>query len=262
MSELLPDSLRGAVDTGDDSSAVTPARLLLGRAGTSYRTGTQLQLRADHAFAKDALGKELSLELPPMIELVERFGVFEVSTEAETHEVYLARPDCGRRLTAESIERLRRECPSDIDVQIVLGDGLSPLATLTQGPLLLGPLLQQCEERGWSIGRPFLVRHCRVGVINDIGTALNAQNVVLLVGERPGLATAESLSAYMAHCPRPGDTDAQRNLVSNIHSGGVSTQNAVQRIVSLIDSFMLQGRSGFMVREETRPTSLPGASGR
>jgi ethanolamine ammonia-lyase small subunit len=98
--------------------------------------------------------------------------------------------------------------------------------------------------------------------MNDIGEALDAQNVILLVGERPGLATAESLSAYMAHCPRNGDTDAQRNLVSNIHSSGVGTEDAVRRILGLVDSFQLQGRSGFMVKESAQPTALPGAGGR
>jgi ethanolamine ammonia-lyase small subunit len=84
----------------------------------------------------------------------------------------------------------------------------------------------------------------------------------MLIGERPGLATAESLSAYMGHRPRPGDTDAQRNLVSNIHSAGVTTDEAVQRILGLLDSFMIQGRSGFLVKESAQPTTLPGASGR
>ena len=98
--------------------------------------------------------------------------------------------------------------------------------------------------------------------MNDIGDALDAQNLVLLIGERPGLATAESLSAYLAHMPRRGDTDAQRNLVSNIHPAGVSADEAVRRILGLIDSFMLQGRSGFLVKESAQPTTLPGAGGR
>ena len=262
MSDNLPSPLQRAVDVGDDSSDVTPARLFIGRSGMSYRTSTQLQLRADHAFAKDALGASLSLAEAPMDELVERFDLFEVATEASSHEEYLARPDKGRRLAADVAELLRENCPSGVDVQFVIGDGLSPLAVATQVPSLLGPLLDHASARGWSVGRSFFVRHCRVGVINDIGEALDAQNVVLLVGERPGLATAESLSAYMAHRPRSGDTDAQRNLVSNIHSSGVGTEDAVRRILGLVDSFQLQGRSGFMVKESAQPTALPGAGGR
>lgn len=262
MSSELPETLRGAVDVGDEITEVTPARLLLGRAGTAYRTSTQLQLRGDHAFAKDALGAALPLDEPPMAALVDRFALFDVSTEAATHEEYLARPDLGRRLSVSTIARLQENCPSGIDVQIVVGDGLSPLAVRSQVPALLEPLIDHASARGWSVGRPFLVRHCRVGVINDIGVALNAENVVLLIGERPGLATAESLSAYLAHRPRVGDTDAQRNLVSNIHPAGVNTEDAVRRILGLIESFRLHGRSGFTVKESAQPTSLPGPAGR
>ena len=132
----------------------------------------------------------------------------------------------------------------------------------SQVPSLLGPLLDHAATRGWSLGRAFVVRNCRVGAINDIGDALDAQNVVLLIGERPGLASAESLSAYLAHRPRTGDTDAQRNLVSNIHPGGVTAEDAVWRILGLVDAFMIQGRSGFTVKEPARPTSLSEGSGR
>ena len=88
-------------------------------------------------------------------------------------------------------------------------------------PALLPLLRQGAGERGWSFGRPFVVRYCRVGVLNDVGELLDPAVVVLLIGERPGLATAESLSAYLAYRPRPGHTDAQRNLISNIHARGV-----------------------------------------
>jgi len=262
MSEDLPATLRGAVDIGGDVSNVTPARLLIGRAGTAYRTSTQLQLRADHAFAKDALNATFSLDESPMKELAKRFDLFEVKSEAASREEYLARPDKGRRLDAGVVETLRENCPSGVDLQIVIGDGLSPLAVSSQVPSLLGPLLDHAATRGWSVGRPFVIRNCRVGVMNDIGEALDAQNVVLLIGERPGLATAESLSAYLAHRPRTGDTDAQRNLVSNIHPGGVAAEDALWRILGLVDAFMIQGRSGFTVKEPPRPTSLAEASGR
>lgn len=262
MSEQVPASLGDVVSASGDIPDVTPARLLLGRAGTSYRTSTQLQLRADHAFAKDALSASISLDESPMRELRDQFELFEITSEASTHDDYLARPDLGRRLSLETAEHLRDQCPMGVDLQVVIGDGLSPLAVVSQVPTLLGPLLEQASARGWTVGRPFFVRHCRVGVMNDIGEALKAQNVVLLIGERPGLATAESLSAYMAHRPQTGDTDAQRNLVSNIHSAGVTTDEAVRRILGLVDSFMIQGRSGFLVKESAQPTTLPGVSDR
>jgi len=262
MSDELPEILRTVVEVGDETTAVTPARLLLGRAGTSYRTSTQLQLRADHAFARDALADRVELDRPPMDDLVARFGLFEVETRAGDLAEHLARPDLGRRLAPGTAELLRDRCGPEPDVQIVVGDGLSAPAVLAQVPQVLGPLLDECGARGWRLGRPFFVRHCRVGVVNDIGDALGAQNVVLLIGERPGLATAESLSAYLAHRPRPGDTDADRNLISNIHRAGVGGEEAVRRIIALLETFMLLGRSGFTVKESARATPLPGRSDR
>lgn len=262
MAESLPVDLRLAIDAAASGSSITPARLFLGRSGTAYRTSTQLRLRADHAFAKDALGAELSLSDAPLDELVEHTGLFEITTEASTHEEYLSRPDRGRRLSLEAISTLRGVGDRGADVQVVIGDGLSPLAVSAQVPSILEPLLDHCRARGWSTGRPIFVRHCRVGVMNDIGDTLESENVVLLIGERPGLATAESLSAYLAHRPRSGDTDAQRNLVSNIHAGGVGADEAVRRVLGYIDAFMLHRRSGFTIKESAQPTSLPGPSDR
>jgi ethanolamine ammonia-lyase small subunit len=208
-----------------------------------------LQLRADHAAARDALHEQLELNELPMAELVERFGIFEVSTCAATFADHLARPDLGRRLPQAAIEKIIEECPSPIDVQFVIGDGLSSAAVRTQVPELLPLLIDTAAERGLSVGQPFFVRNCRVGVLNDVGATIDAEVVVLLVGERPGLATAESLSAYLAWRPRPGDTDERRNLISNIHDGGVMVRVAATRILALVDLLRLHRRSGFEIRE-------------
>src|SRR5262249_61455225 len=122
-----------------------------------------------------------------------------------------------------------------LDGQGVVGDGLAAAAVKTQVPALLPLLEQQTQTRGWTFGLPFFVRHCRVGVLNDVGDLLDPAVVVLLIGERPGLATAESLSAYLAYRPRPGHTDAQRNLISNIHTRGVGSAEAAGRILALAD---------------------------
>ena len=231
------------------SPSITPARVLRGRSGSSSRTSTMLQLRADHAAARDALHEQLELNEAPVAELVERFGIFEVSTCASTFSDHLARPDLGRRLSQSAIEKIIEECPSPVDVQFVIGDGLSSAAVRTQVPSLLPLLIEAATERGLSVGQPFFVRNCRVGVLNDIGATIDAEVVVLLVGERPGLATAESLSAYLAWRPRPGDTDERRNLISNIHDGGVMARTAATRILALVDLLRLHGRSGFEIRE-------------
>jgi ethanolamine ammonia-lyase small subunit len=132
---------------------------------------------------------------------------------------------------------------------VLIGDGLSATAVAAQAPALLDRLRDAAQARGWSFGRPFLVRYCRVGVLNDVGDLLAPAVVVLLIGERPGLATAESLSAYLAFRPRGGHTDADRNLISNIHARGVSVEEAARRIVALAEQFRALGRSGVGVTE-------------
>lgn len=239
----LADLLRGL-------QARTPGRVLAGRAGTGYRTSTQLTLRCDHAAARDAVHTEIDLLQTFGQELLDRFGLFEVSTRAAGKSQYLMRPDLGRQLSDEARERIHCECPQGADVQVVIGDGLSAAAVVKQAPGLLPQLEQHTRQRGWSFGRPFFIRYCRVGVLNDIGEVLSPQVVVLLIGERPGLATAESLSAYLAYRPRPGHTDAQRNLISNIHARGVALDEAARRVLALADKMRANQGSGVEVKED------------
>ena len=215
----------------------TPARLFAGRAGTAYRTDTYLDLRRDHAAARDAVEMDVRLaDLPAG--LVAQFGIFEVQSLAQSKQEFLLRPDRGRRPG-----RLHDR------QQIAIGDGLSATAVLAQVPALLPLVIGRAQEHGWQVGTPFLIRYCRVGVMNDLGDLLDPAVVVLLIGERPGLATAESLSAYMAYRPRPGDTDAKRNLIANIHARGVSPADAAGRIVNLAAEMMARKESGVGVKE-------------
>jgi ethanolamine ammonia-lyase small subunit len=230
--------------------ARTPARILVGRAGPSYRTTTQLELRRDHAAALDAVHAEVEMERDLGLDLVRRFQLFEVRTRAGSKEEYLLRPDLGRRLDDDAREMIRKECPAGYLLQVVIGDGLSAAAVAAQAPGLLPRLDEEARQRGWSFGRPFFIRHCRVGVLNDIGDLLNPEIVVLLIGERPGLATAESLSAYLAYRPRPGHTDAQRNLISNIHARGVGHEEAARRIMALAGQMHRRQTSGVVIKEE------------
>jgi ethanolamine ammonia-lyase small subunit len=228
----------------------TPARILVGRAGLGYCTATQLRLRQDHAAARDAMQTELDLLRDFSHSFVEHWGLFEVITCASSKAEYLLRPDRGRRLSDAARTELLQRCPRGVDVQVAIGDGLSAAAVRTQVPLLLDALQQGAQERGWRFGRPFVIRYCRVGVLNDIGELLDPAVVVLLVGERPGLVTAESLSAYMAYRPRPGHTDAERNLISNIHDRGVAPAIAATRILHLVDRLLRFQTSGVAVKEE------------
>jgi ethanolamine ammonia-lyase small subunit len=226
--------------------ARTPARILVGRAGPGYRTATALELRHDHAAAVDSVHAEL--EVPP--DLVERWGLFEVQSCAHDKSEYLMRPDLGRRLNESARAIVTAQCPRGADIQVVLGDGLSVAAVVRQVPPLLQLLEEQTRRRGWTFGRPFAVRYCRVGVLNEVGELLDPAVVVLLIGERPGLATAESLSAYLAYRPRSGHTDAQRNLISNIHSRGVPPEAAAPRILALAEKMRQMQTSGVVVKED------------
>jgi ethanolamine ammonia-lyase small subunit len=228
----------------------TPARVLVGRAGESYDTTTQLGLRADHAAARDAVGAELC---ESFLE-VQKMAV--VNTFADSLPEHLLRPDLGRRLNNDARRLLESTYPKFCDLQIVIGDGLSAKAVEVQVPGLLPRLATGTAVLAWSLGIPFAVRHCRVGVINDIGELLDARVVVLLIGERPGLATAESLSAYMAYRPRMGHTDAKRNLISNIHARGVGHDEAARRILELAADMMRLETSGVALKESLPALSL------
>jgi ethanolamine ammonia-lyase small subunit len=228
----------------------TPARILVGSAGAAYRTPTQLELRRDHAVARDAVRAEIDLHAHFGPELIERWRLLEVASACRDKDEYLMRPDLGRRLADDARARVQAECPPHAELQVVIGDGLSAAAVVANAPPLLAALARAAEARGWSFGRPFFVRHCRVGVLNEVGDILDPAVVVLLIGERPGLRTAESLSAYMAWHPRAGHTDAERNLVCNIHDRGVPVTAAAQRIVALAERMRAARASGVTVKEE------------
>jgi ethanolamine ammonia-lyase small subunit len=241
--------------------ARTPARLLVGHAGAGYRTGTQLELREAHAAARDAVSAELDLG-DFDLQFCKQWDLFEVATQAQSKQEYLLRPDLGRHFNAASRGELARRCPRGCDLQIAIGDGLSVTAVIAQAPPLLRALDQAAKARDWSLGRVFVIRHCRVGILNEIGDILQPQVAVLLIGERPGLATAESLSAYMAYRPEKTHSDANRNLVSNIHQRGVSPEEAAVRILNLAEQMSRRGISGVQVREELAGASKSALGGR
>jgi ethanolamine ammonia-lyase small subunit len=222
----------------------TPARLLVGRAGASYRTGSQLELRQAHAAAVDAVRDELDLDRTLGQSFCSRWNLFEVATQANSKAEFLLRPDKGRKLSDQARQIIVDRCAPDPDIQILIGDGLSVSAVAAQVGSLLPLLYEGAKEHRWSVGHTFVVRHCRVGVLNDVGEILRPKVAILLIGERPGLATAESLSAYMAYRPRANHTDAERTLVSNIHSRGTPSQLAATRILDLASAMFVQQVSG------------------
>jgi len=238
--------------------ARTPARIFVDR-GPAYSTRMEMELRTAHASAVDAVWNEFDLQKDFPADFVARWNLFQISSQAQSKQQFLLRPDLGRKLSDAAAGLMAQRCLKAPDLQIVVGDGLSGAAVSGQVPALLELLQHQARDRGWSVGQAFVVRYCRVGIMNDIGDRLTPRVLVLLIGERPGLATAESLSAYMAYCPRCGHTDADRNLISNIHSRGVRIGDAADRICNLASRMMSMKLSGTGVKEET--AQLPGDSG-
>lgn len=232
--------------------ARTPARILSGRAGAAYRTNVQLDLREAHAAARDAVRGEMDFASAFGEAFVRRWELFEVQTRAAGKDEYLLRPDLGRSFDENSRLKIQERCARGCDLQIVIGDGLSVPAVSAQVPALLPLLDAGARAAGWKIGRAFVVRYCRVGILNEIGDLLDPRVVVLLIGERPGLATAESLSAYMGYRPRAGHSDSDRNLISNIHARGVSPHTAADRILNLAAQIMNAGASGYTIKESLR----------
>ena len=230
--------------------ARTPARLLMGRVGGCYRTSTQLDLREAHAAARDAVRTELDLEKQFGQDMIKRWGLFEVSSQARTKDEYLLQPNLGRIFSEASQEELSKRCSKGNDLQVAIGDGLSVSAVSAQVPKLLPALCARAGALGWSVGQTFVIRHSRVGILNHIGEILRPTVAVLLIGERPGLATPESLSAYMAYRPRFSQTDADRNLVSNIHVRGTGITEAVERILKLATQMTKAKCSGVQLPDE------------
>ena len=231
--------------------ARTPARVLEGRVGGCYRTSTQLELREAHAAARDAVRTSLDMEKQFGPEMIQRWGLFEVSSQAQTKDDYLLQPNLGRTFSEPSQDELRKRCSTGNDIQVAIGDGLSVTAVAAQVPKLLPALCDGARALGWRVGQTFVIRHCRVGILNHIGEILMPTVAVLLIGERPGLATPESLSAYLAYRPRFGQTDADRNLVSNIHARGTGIADAADRILNLAAQMMKARCSGFQLEPKT-----------
>jgi ethanolamine ammonia-lyase small subunit len=248
---LLDDLMRPAFDQDGLATALralTPARILLGSAGTSYPTEVLLALRADHSAARDAATSSLDVTGSALRGLVEKFGLFTVQSCAATRAEYLRRPDLGRRLSPQARATILAKCMQAPDVQVFLGDGLSPAALIAQAPRVVADLFAGARARRWNIGRPFVIENCRVGQLNEIGDVLRPRVAILLVGERPGMSTARSMSAYLAYRPAPGHTDADRKLVSNIHEDGLAPADAAEQILAFADA-MVAAESRRPIRE-------------
>ncbi len=230
----------------------TPARLGVGRAGPRYTTASMLALRADHARAVDAVLTEVPRDW------ARHDGLIEVNSEARTREEYLRYPERGRRLDADGIARVKRlasqsKRAAKSSVLICVGDGLSSAAVEKNAAPLLKALNRSLGRR-YRLLKPLFIRNARVRIEDHLGELLRLDVVCMLVGERPGLATVESLSAYVIYHPTLKSAEPDRTVISNIHRGGIPIAAAARKIAAVIDDAIRLGASGAALAAQTSPS--------
>ncbi len=221
-----------------DLKLKTPARLGFGRAGARYKTETMLRMRADHAAAQDSVFSHVDEEL------VKRQDWVFVQTLCQDKDEYLTRPDHGRRFDEENQAIIKRTLGQNPKVALVVGDGLSSAAIEANAADCLEAIRAGLKTFGIDPGPALFVKYCRVGASDHIGELTGAEVVCMLVGERPGLVTAESMSAYLTYGARIGIPESKRTVISNIHRQGTTAVEAGAHIAELIKTMLDKKASG------------------
>lgn len=233
--------------------AHTAARIALGRSGGSLPTRAQLDFRLAHARARDAVLTEFDADT--LAARLRALGAPVLVADSAAHDraEFLQRPDLGRRLADASRAALTAHASTHprCDLAIIVSDGLSTLAVSTQAEPVLTALLPLLQRDGWSLVPLVVARHARVALQDEIGEILRAQISLMLLGERPGLGTADSLGAYFTYAPAPGRTDADRNCISNIRSGGLAPAAAAEKLHALLIQARHRCLSGVALKDET-----------
>jgi ethanolamine ammonia-lyase small subunit len=235
----------------------TPARIALGRTGTGQPTAASLRFMMDHARARDAVHTALDFNAIGRSLRSLGWSVVHVRSAATDRAEYLRRPDLGRRLSSGDRPKLEDEAQG-CDVAIIAADGLSASAIETNLQLLLGHLRPLLRARGRTIGPLVLVEQGRVAIGDEIGELLDAKLVVVLIGERPGLSSADSLGAYITWRPQIGTMDSDRNCISNIRPAGLLPEEAATQIADVIEQAFGHAVSG--VRLNAYAASSPSRS--
>lgn len=216
----------------------TPARIGIGSAGPRMNTRTYLTLRADHAGARDAVFRDVDEAL------LREMGLFTVQSLCTSRNEHLTRPDLGRQLSEDTRRELRSKCQMNPQVQVYAADGLSSQAVDMNLRDILPALMDGLQDYGISTGTPFFMRFGRVPAMDAVSECLGAEVTCVLLGERPGLATANSMSAYIAYKAAVGMPEARRTVVSNIHSGGIPAVEAGAHIAGLLKTILERKQSG------------------
>ncbi len=222
----------------------TPARIGIGRAGARPKTMSLLRFLADHAVAQDAVFLDVSEEF------LKRMDLMSVQSAATSKDEFLQRPDLGRRLSVEAAKIVAEKCEKNIQVQILIVDGLSSSAIEANIPDLLPALMQGLKSSGIKVGTPLFVKNGRVWVQDHVASIVNCEVVISLIGERPGLGTAESLSAYMIYRPDEKTVEADRTVISNIHKGGIPPAEAGAHLTDVIKQVLAAKASGVKLNQQ------------
>lgn len=215
-----------------------PCRLGIGKAGARYKTDPILQFRAAHSAAQDAVFSDVDHDF------VEKMGLFTVDTQCDSKDIYLTRPDLGRKLSDAGVQMIKEKCKKSPTVQIYVADGLSSAAVAGNVADLLPAILQGLQSYRIDVGTPFFVRFGRVGIMDEISELTGAEVTCTLIGERPGLITATSMSAYIAYKATVGMPEARRTVISNIHRAGTIPAEAGAHIAEVIKIMLEKKASG------------------
>ncbi|MEC5408902.1 ethanolamine ammonia-lyase subunit EutC [Paraburkholderia sp. MPAMCS5] len=227
----------------------TNARIALGRAGNSLPTAPLLAFNLSHAQARDAVHHPLDADALHEQLRAQNFNTLDVHSAAPDREHYLRRPDLGRRLAEDSRSALARLSDETPDVVFVIGDGLSAFAASRQAVPLLQAVTPQLAD--WKIGPVVVARQARVALGDEIGELLHAQLVVMLIGERPGLSSPDSLGIYVTYAPKVGCSDAQRNCISNVRPEGLDYPLAAHKLHYLLTHARRLGLTGVGLKDDS-----------
>lgn len=241
----------------------TPARIALGRAGTSVPTAAQLAFQLAHAQARDAVQRAFDAGATAAAVAALGLATTIVRSAACDRATYLLRPDLGRRLDPESARALHALAAGrDCDLALVVADGLSALAVERHAPPLLAALLPLLRAAAtWTLGPVAVVHQGRVAIGDEVGAALRARLALVAIGERPGLSSPDSLGLYLTWAPQPGRTDAQRNCISNIRPEGLSYDEAAHRAAWLLAAARARRLTGIALKDQsTAPPALDRAA--
>ena len=235
--------------------AFTDARIALGRVGNSQTTDAVLAFGLAHAQARDAVHQPLDSTAVAAALAQAGFASLVVHSAAADRAQYPCRPDLGRRLSDASRASLAAARPAKpVDTVFVIADGLSALAAVNHGALLLHSVRERLPAE-WAIGPVVIAEQSRVALGDEIGELLGARQVVMLIGERPGLSSPDSLGIYLTHAPRVGRTDAERNCISNVRPAGLGYDQAADKLVFLLKGAQALGRSGIDLKDDIPVTN-------